>query len=72
MKFKSILSPKQFFNFKGQTYRANEGLLIIDDKEVIEYLLKAPYWTTDEKVKVEPKVEAPKVEPKKVTKKGAK
>ena len=74
MKFKALLSPKQMFSLKGQRYKANEGYLVTDDKEVINYLKDAPYWSTEDKYPEPPKEvkkEAQK-EPKKVIKKDKK
>ena len=76
MKFKALQSPKQFFVFKGMTFKANLGILMVEDKEVINYLLESPAWSTDEKLPEVKKVEAvtPKVitKPKTKTKKGNK
>jgi hypothetical protein len=35
-KFKALLSPKQFMTVKGIKYKATNGLLITDEKEVID------------------------------------
>jgi len=69
MKFKSLLSPKQFFSFKGQKLQAVEGLFITDNKELIEILKVNPAW---ECLTKEVPKEIKKEEPKKIIKKGSK
>lgn len=38
MKFKALISPEQFFTFKGVNYEAKGGEIETDDKELIEFL----------------------------------
>ena len=73
MKFKALLSPKQFISYKGQKLQASEGLLITDDKEIIELLKGNSAWEClTKEVKKELPKEIKKEEPKKTIKKGIK
>lgn len=56
MKFKALLSPKQFLSYKGQVLRASEGILYTEDKEVIAILLKNTNWQSDENIE-EPEID---------------
>ena len=61
MKFKALLSQKQFFSFKGRSYKAFMGELITEDKDLIEYLSAHPYWEALDAPakKVEKEIEKP-------------
>ena len=42
--FKALYSPKQFFSFRGQKFRANRWLLTTDNASVITFLEKSTAW----------------------------
>ena len=42
MKYKALLSDKQFFSVRGQRYKATQGIFITEDKVVIEALDARP------------------------------
>lgn len=74
MKYKALVSDKQFFGFKGSTYRANNGIFETEDKDVIEFLNGHFAWQPLEKVikKIEKEIEDIKTDIVKPEKKKAK
>jgi len=58
MKFKALYSEKQFFGFKGSTYKAQAGIFETEDKEIIDLLDGHFAWQPIGEIKkAEPKKE---------------
>ena len=51
MKFKALVSPKQFASYKGQVLKANDGYLETEDKGIIEFLTGNTNWQEVKSVK---------------------
>ena len=62
LKFLATVSSKQFCSFKGIVYRANDGILYIDEsnEELKAYLLKNDSWKLEKRVKTVEELEAEK------------